>query len=243
MKFKVVSLILVIILTSLQVALGQNKSEAVLVDKFDGVINFGHLSAIIHNFFQALSNDSSSQGYVVIYPAKDSAKKNFWRERRYENHIKNEISLQKFDKRRISIVRSKERDSIEVEFWEVPIGIEKPFSTEEKWAEIQKDLAKPFVFGYISLEEIFPNFIPEFYADYIKNNENLRGHIVVFDASRKFALERANEWIKVLTEEYKVPRNRLKVFFAKQSNSVIRFGGATNPVEVEFWLVPERKKK
>lgn len=239
MKLTKFFLILLILFTSFQICSSQEKPKADLFDKFGHQVVPEEFAARLEGFLQKIVENPFSQGYVAIHPKKNSINQNFKRERGYERFVKNLISIYKFDKSRITVVRSDEKEEIELEFWIIPPGAEKPFSIEEKWAEYIPDLTKLFVFGFTYPDEIFPNFIPEFYADYLKNNENLRGHIVVFNQSR----EDANKWIKVLTEEYQVPRNRLKVFFGKTNGSIIYLGKGNLPVEVEFWLVPKKKNK
>lgn len=242
MKSMIISLILIILFASHQICLGQDKSEAVLFNSFNKVVE-EDVAARLEAFIQELTKNQNLQGYVVIHPEKNSIKQNFRMERRYERFIKKIISILKFDKNRIDFVQTKESETIEIEFWKIPTGAEKPFSVEDKWAEIPPNLTKPFVFGFTYIDEVFPNFVPEFYADYIKNNENLRGHIVVFNQSREGAKIQADQWIKILTEEYKVPRNRLKIFFGKENGSIVYLGKGILPVEVEFWLVPTKRGK
>lgn len=238
MKSLITYLFLIILFASSQLCFGQNKSEAVLVSSFGKAVE-EVIAANLDGFFQELMRSPQEQGYVVIYPEKKSRKPTYSLERRYERFIKKMISTQGFDKNRIIFVQSKEEETIKVEFWIVPQGVDKPFSIENKWSEILPDLTKPFIFGFTDPDAIFPNFVPEFYADYLKNNENLRGHIVVFNKSR----EDADMWIEILTIRYKVPRNRLKVFFSKTNGSIIRLGRGSSPVEAEFWLVPKKRNK
>ncbi len=238
MKSLIIYFFLIILFASSQLCFGQNKSEAVLLSSFSKAVD-EEIASNLDAFFHELVNSPQEQGYVVIYPAKSSIKQNYRLERRYERFIKEMISTRRFDKNRIIFVQSKEEETIKVEFWKVPLGIDKPFSIENKWSETPPDLTKPFIYGFTYPDEIFLNFVPEFYADYLKNNENLRGHIVVFNNSRKDA----NKWIKVLTEEYKVPRNRLKVFFGKTNGSIIYVPKGLLPVEAEFWLVPKKRNK
>ena len=85
--------------------------------------------------------------------------------------------------------------------------------------------------GSIWNDDACPLFIPENYAKIIKENPNVRGHIVIFNPAKKESRREIEEWVKLLTEEYKVPRNRLKIFFGK--NNAI-------PDLVEFWIVPRK---
>lgn len=232
MKLTTAFFILLILFTCSHICFSQEEQKAVLYSAVGNVVE-EEFAAHFDAFMQELARNPNLQGYAVIHPKLNSTEQNFKRERGYERFIKNRISIVKFDKSRINIVRSNDKDEIEVEFWTVPPGAEKPFPIEEKWAETLPDLTKPFVFGISYFEEIFASFIPEFYADHIRNNANLRGHIVIFNKSKIEASYEAKRWLKILTKEYKIPRNRLKVFFAKNDGSI----------DAEFWLVPQKKNK
>jgi hypothetical protein len=233
MKLRPLLFAFLIWLAAVQFCFSQEKPKAVLFDKFSETVE-EETSARVDIFMGDLINEPTSQGYVVIHPKKDSANKDFVRERRYEKFIKNKISLQKFDKSRIEIIRSEVRDEIELELWKVQPGAEKPFLIVEKWSEILPDLSKAFVFGISYPDQIFPNFIPEFYADYINKNENLRGNIVVYYNYewKNYLKNEAKDQLKTLTKEYKIPRNRLKVYYKK----------IVGEPYIEFWLVPKKKK-
>lgn len=220
-------------LAAFQFGFSQEKPKAILFDKFSRTVE-EETSARVDAFMQELTNDPTSQGYVVIHPKKDSASQDFVRERRYVTFIKNKISLQKFDKSRIEIVRGNVGGEIELELWKVQSGAEKPFLIVGKWSEILPDLSKAFVFGISYPDEIFPNFIPEFYANCINTNENLYGHIVAYyNYKWKFFLKsEVKNQLETLTKEYKIPRNRLKVFSKK----------IVGEPYIEFWLVPKKKK-
>jgi hypothetical protein len=228
-KLRQLSLFLVILFTSFQICFSQEEQKAVLFNKSGNVVP-EEFAAIFETFYGKVIKNPTLQGYIVIHPKKNSINQNFRRERGYERFVKNLISIYKFDKSRITVVRSEEKDEIELEFWIVPHNAQKPFTIEEKWAEYIPDLTKAFVFGIDDEIYTFPSFIPEFYADYINNNANLRGHIVSF--SSRYSLD-VEKWVKILTEDYKIPRNRLKIFYRKTKREPY----------IEFWLVPKKKNR
>lgn len=228
MKLVKSSFIILILLTSIAVCFGQEKSEALLIDKF-GNLTCGDIMARTDILLHELFEDPNSQGYVIIYPEKNSAKKAL----RLERIINASIYMRRFDKNRIIVIRSKENNYKEatVEFWKVPFDAEKPFFVEEEWVDSATALTKPFIFGSIWNDDACPLFIAEKYANLIKDKPNLRGHIVVFNPSKKEARNDMKEWLKLFTEEYKVPRDRLKIFFGKNNDI---------PDLVEFWIVPQK---
>jgi hypothetical protein len=229
MKLVKFPLTVLILFVCFQICFGQEK-QAVLSDTFK-IIPLGELWARIDTFVQQLQRNSNSKAYIVIYPEKESAKLNFRLEVRYAQLINNRIYQQNnFDERRIKIGISKVKDDFEVKLWTIPESKEIPFMIEREWSESPPDLTKPFIFGEEDMKDPYPYFAPKRYANLIKNNSNLRGHIVIFNKSKKERQVKAQEWIKEFTEEYKVPRSQLKIFFGNNKG---------NP-DVEFWIVPHK---
>lgn len=228
MRILKISLLLLILPLYTQICFGQQKA-AVMAGTFQR-IQLGELWARIDVFIQQLQQNQESEGYVVIYPKKGSTARDLVLQERLAREINNRTYQHKdFDEGRVKIILSKEKGEFVVELWEVPDGAEKPFAVERVWAEKPPDLTKPFIFGTEYIEDYYSRFAPKRYANLIKNNPNLRGHVVIFNRSGKEGRAEAEEWLKIFTEEYKVPQSRLKIFFGRNKG---------NP-DVEFWLVPE----
>lgn len=225
MKFIKSSLILPFLFLFIQICIAQETPKAILVDSF-GAITCEDVLARNDNFMTELSNNPNSQGYVVIYPKKGSFKQAL----SFEKLISGSIYFRRFDRSRVTFVRGSQTDEFKVELWRVPPGAETSSFTEEKWIDLAQSLTKPFVYASLSSEDICPTFSPETYADLLKNNPDLRGHIVIFNKSKKEAETEKKEWLKLFTEDQKVPKNRLKFFFAKNDGYP----------EVEFWIVPRK---
>ncbi|MDQ3798299.1 MAG: hypothetical protein M3384_02515, partial [Acidobacteriota bacterium] len=138
--------------------------------------------------------------------------------------------ISNLDEKRFLVVRGAEKDELEIEFWEVPRGAEKPFSILEIWLEEPWDLSKAFIFDFEEDDYAYPSFAPRRFAKLLNENPNLRAHIVIFNKSGKAAREEMRRWLKMFTEDYKLPRNRLKFFFAKNNGRP----------DVEFWIVPKK---
>jgi hypothetical protein len=78
---------------------------------------------------------------------------------------------------------------------------------------------------------VCPTFVPRLYADILKSKPNLIGRIVVFPYLRANQLKIGNEWIEMFTTKYRVPRNQLRIVYAKpRINS-----------KAEFWVEPVKK--
>ena len=108
-------------LAAFQFCFSQEKPKAVLFEEF-GNINCEELLARMDAFYNVLSNDPSSQGYIIIYGKGDETV----RKLSYELLINGSIKFRNFDKSRIVRIRGAERENLEIELWKVPAGAEKP---------------------------------------------------------------------------------------------------------------------
>ena len=222
---------LLVLLVSFQFSFGQGKSIAVLHDSF-GNIQLGELWARLDGLAQEMVYNPNLSGYVIIYPQKISAQQNFRRERLYQRQIFIRIyQYSTIDPNRFTIALGEERDDFQIELWKAPPDAELPFAIRENWSETSYDLTKPFIFGTEDINEAYPTFVPGLYARLLNENPNLRGHVVVYNQSRKEAAQRLKEF----SYEFKIPLPRLKLFIVK--NKRRSFG------ETEFWIVPQKKKQ
>jgi hypothetical protein len=97
------------------------------------------------------------------------------------------------------------------------------------------DLTKPFPFGYEDENQICPTFVPRKFGELILNNPGSKAHFVVRQGNRHSVRARdfARQWLESLVRDAKIPRNRIRVFYAK-SDEGLTYG--------EFWFVPAKKK-
>ena len=226
MKLTKVFIFFILLYTSFQICPGQEKPEAVLVDQF-GKITCEELLARLDLFSTDLGNNPGSLGYIVIYPEKTSVRTGI----SYINWIRGHWTFRKLDDTRYVIIRGEERDAINIEFWRVPPGADESFYKGEKWIAAAVKVKKAFVFNSLHIEDVCPTFNLKDYAEILLSDPSLRGHIVIFNKSRRESQKEAQDWLTVLTKDYKVPRNRLRVFFATNGNGA----------EAEFWIVPTKK--
>jgi hypothetical protein len=125
---------------------------------------------------------------------------------------------------------------IETQYWKLPPHATATFEGATLWPEEKPDISRPFIFGYEDEIGICPTFVPKNFAKLILTNPGSRGHIVVRSGSDSAYVNRfsfANQWIKELVDTHGIPRNRLKLFFAK----------GPDLTAVEFWFVPRRRNK
>jgi hypothetical protein len=207
---------------------GQEKPEAVLIDEF-GRITCEEQLARTDNFFAELMNNPDSTGYVVIYQDKEKPSRATYTLKVFKGWI----SQRRYDKSRIVFIRGETEEKPRVELWRVPPGAEKPAFKGAEWEKSAYALTKPFVFYVLGEDSICPTFVPGDYADLINANPNVFGHLVIFNGSKAERKETSAFWLKSFTGDFKVPRNRLKVFYAKDKSGFNH---------VEFWIVPRKKK-
>lgn len=226
LKFAVIFIFVPAFITSVS---AQEKPKAILIDSF-GNLNCEDVLARTESFMYQLYQEPNSIGYAVIRPSKISSS----RASVLERIIKNNIRFRRFDKSRIVIVRSESvAEDLLIEFWKVPLGGEKPPFVEAKWTEIYgANWSKPFVYGSVWFDSECPTFVPEDYAAILKQNSFLRGHVVIFNDSKREARASMRNIQKLLIETLQIPQNRLRFFFAKRKPTA----------NVEFWIVPQNNK-
>ena len=227
MKAQKMFFVLIILFTSFQTCFGQEKPKAEQIDEF-GIISCDDFLARLDNLFNALKNEPDSTGYAIIYTEKDSRQL-----KRFETWINGQVYFAKFASNRLVIKYAEKEDDFRVVFWKVPAGANLPTFVEQKTSFVLPPSTKAFRLA-TSVYEICPTLSPKLYANYLQANPNVRGHIVVFNKSIREAKKDGEDWLKILTKEFNVSRNQLKVFYNKNypySESV-----------TEFWLVPKKKE-
>ena len=231
MKLQKYFYVLIILFASIQICFGQERPKAELIDEF-GLIGCEGILSRIDNFMVEIMNEPNSVGYAVIYGKKNKALDSL----QYEGWINGNVRFRRFNEDRLITIRGKEQDNLKIELWIVPAGIEKPFFTESKW-NLDLSGIKPFIFFADNYDAgICPGNPLATYAELLFANPNFRGHIVFQDKTDKKFRIREKEILDELVNYYKIPRNRLKLFYDKDKNYPYHF---TN---VEFWLVPKRQR-
>lgn len=204
----------------------QEKPTAILIDRFDNLL-CGDFLGRLDNFFIDLQNEPASKGYAVIYTRENLSKESLWR----LNAIGGHVDFRKLDPDRLSIVRAKKETDLEFEFWKIRAGADKP-SFGEEWPAVLPSSTKPFIFANTFFDTICPNISPRDLVKLLTANPDFRLNLAVYQTPRQ-AKKESVYWIKHLTENYNIPRDRLKIFYGKPN----RFYGT------EFWIVPAKKKK
>lgn len=225
---KIISIFLILFASAWFCLCQEPLPKARLIDEY-GKLNCESVSARMDNFMHDLMNDPSAMGYAVVYPGKGEFKDAQWQARR----ITGSIYWRKFDKTRLLVVRGEERDDLKIQYWLVPAGANKPEFREGSWPEPVRDSSKPFIFFTSGPGDyICPSNDEETYINFLAAHPDLRGHIVIFNRSRREGKEDAEYWLKTFTEDGRIGRNKFRIFFAKNKD----FSDA------EFWVVPVKKK-
>lgn len=220
-------LLLLLLFCLFSFGVSAQRPEAIPVDEFRKV-NCGDLLARIDNLFIQLENNPQATALIVLAPGKGDPRT----VEKTKNFIENIFNRRGFDPKRFRIVRGLEAESEIGKFYLLPAGASDPVPGAVAWPEKKIDLASPFVFGMEGDEDPCPDFPFPKYAELLRSNPELRGHVVIFPFpghSRNAAMK---QWLNVLTEAYKVPRKQLRFFFGKPRNWPY----------TEFWIVPVKKK-
>lgn len=210
-------------------AVRSQDEKAVLIDEF-GNAPCDELLARADNFMQAVNRDPNSRGVAVIYPKKG--------EFRSADHRRRWI-LARFEyngiEDRVAFIKGPEQNEFKAEFWDIPAGAEEPNFQGERWVDPTLDLSKPFMFGYEDEIGECPMFVPRKFAGLINGNPGSRAHIVLRGGRMGDVgpTDFARQWVDTLTKQFNIPRNRIKVFYAKGDN---------NFTFAEFWFVPAKRR-
>jgi len=205
----------------------QEPVKPVQIDEF-GRISCEELLARTDNFYVQIRQNPTAKGLVIIRPTTKSPLMANW----FRKVIANTLLRDDSGIESVKFMLGPPGDSIGGSFWLIPAGATMPASDASEWPERKHDLTKPFVYDINADEDICPTFVPKYYADILKSNPKVRGHIVVSPTLMKYQREIGSVWVKRFTEKYGVPRKQLRVFYTKPVKSF----------KVEFWIVPARKR-
>ena len=163
-----VLILILFALSSTAFAQIEEQPKANLFDEFEKATN-GYVKMRMDSFFVDLSNNPSSQGYIINFGTdREIAIRN--------RQIRNSISFRNYDASRITIVNGDFRGAVKTELWIVPAGAENPGV---------KDVSNKIdEFGNIAngdLKARLDNFFIE-----LQNRPNKKGYIVITGASKRF---------------------------------------------------------
>lgn len=210
-------------LAAFQFCFSQEKLKAVLFNE-DNNLNCEILLASMDVFYSELINEPTAKGFVVIYGKKEAAREKLG----YELYINGSIKFRNFDGRRITVIRGAETENLKLQYWKVSVDAEKPAFTEVEWDFVFPLKTKPFIFHNYNENICSSVYFEKAYFEYLNANPDSKGHIAIYAKSLKIYQKEKSEIQNLLSE---IPKNRLRFFYIKSDYS-----------NVEFWLVPRKKK-
>jgi hypothetical protein len=185
-----------------------------------------------------LSNDPTSQGYIIIY--REGGKQNLARGRRRE--IENWVSRQHFDPSRITFMDGTVQVEAKTQFWLVPPGAETPkvkpddpkaLAMPEPQRIESAEPATPYVFSNEIADGVagcggsegldVSGFIEE-----LKGHPAYRGNIVIKRPTRTEFLRMEKQLLSDLAAS-RIARVRIRTFFVKSDFE-----------DVELWVLPRK---
>jgi hypothetical protein len=210
--FRVLFLLLIGLST---IAFAQTKEtpKAVKFDEFEKATN-GYVKLKMDYFYNELSNNPASQGYIINY---GTDREIFIREKQ----IRVSMTWRKYDAARITFVRGGFRDGVKSEFWMVPPGADKPEpnSSAKKVDEFEK---------LPDYEEAIAR-VENFYVA-LGKNPNLQGYILNFGSPKAIAARESQ--IKKYISFRKLLLSRV----------TFKTGGFEKTGRTEFWIQPAKSE-
>lgn len=228
MKLQKIFIVFIIVFTSIQICVGQEKTQAILLDEF-GDIGCEEFWARLDALFSEVVKDSQSHGYILI----NGKENNLLKYLAYESMAYGIINFRNFDKGQIKVVRGTLNEGKNIQLWKVPFGAKSPDFIESDWSYKLSKSTKPFIFSAYTWGGICPTTsYVKLFSDFLKANPNARGHLVIRDkTSKNFRVEK-QKVLDDLVNQYKISRSRLKIFYVKDKDYSYGY------TDVEFWFVP-----
>lgn len=216
--------VLIFCMTTLTVALAQEKPEPVLVDQFSKIGCDNYL-AHIDNFYQSyLEKDSASHGFVIISGDNRYLNKKL----AYELTWDGAMEQRAYNPSRVTKIRGKESGDLDVQFWYIPAGLDIPRFQTTTWNFTFPANTKPFIL-HSDMEQICstPTFA-KVYKEYLDTNPDAHGNVVIFANSKRAYRKGLNEAKKTLNN---IPMSRIRFFLSHIDDSY---------PYAEYWLVPKK---
>lgn len=229
MKLHQLFLTFLLLLAAFQFCFSQEKPKAVLIDNIIYPANCDDLVARLQRLMDETTN-KNSVSYVIIHPVKGKLLPSLLFERWTIGR--------KFPSEKFIIVRGKEENELRLELWLVPKGAELSFAVDEStWNFSLPSLKKPYQFySYTNGEDAICNSEGQkkHFAEILLANPTFRGHLVIYEKTLEKYRRTKNLLVSELVKDYSIPHNQLRTFFVKEIDYDFS--------NVEFWLVPQRKK-
>ena len=208
-------------------AWSHEKPQPQLIDEF-GMQQCEEMLARIDNLTVQISNNPAATAFVILRPSASNSKMMYYHLKLIESTLK----WRKIQPERFKVLQAIRGGPAGGSFWLVPPGAEEPGGEFVELSRPQPDLTRRFIFGSEGQEDFCNTFHIEDYAQLLLTNPGINGKIVIHPYSKRYRLEEAMEWLADL-DKLKVPRNRIRVMYAKPSASPY----------TDFWIIPRPRSR
>lgn len=239
-------LTLFLLIFAFQISFGQEKPKAEKIDEFGKIpcCDFSSRMDYLLNQIYFEKSSLNSTGYVVIYSNNEDMRTALAYENKVVGHLAmrlGQLSSQQISENKdklqnkIFIIRKKTNEAFRIELWKVEPEAKLSFLRSDEWdlSVINYQKSKLFYTDYFE-STCYPSSGNKHFSEILSANQNLRGHIVIFENSQKGFLKTKNEFLAEIVDKYNVPQNRLRTFFVKIDRDAFPYH--------ELWLVPKRRK-
>jgi hypothetical protein len=249
MKSQKFFFVLIVLLASFQICLGQKKGENLTL--LDSVIepNCEYLLNRLDFLLVETFKNSQSVGHVIIQGSSPIQNKF------YERAVKNYSRFRNFDESRLAIISSKSASELRIDFvvsnngkakpdviiqdssYNLPLS-DKPIMFARETVEIVEIDGESTFIGYsdvsCGIETVNLNLLSEF----LKANPQLNANIKTYSKTRKRAKKLERMVRKEAINDYKIPITRLKFIYSGIDKSIVQLPGNISTIEIE--LVPAK---
>jgi hypothetical protein len=220
----------ILILAFCSVVVGQEPPKASLIDEF-GALPCEFVLAKTDALASEIRKEPAATAAVIIFrPSTHPA--------RAENRrrlISSTLQLRGIEGERFHFYSGgpSPDDEIRTQIWMQPAYAPSPAGNAETWNEPSPNPSRAFLYGYSDEVDICPTFVPAAFAKLILDNPGSRGKVLITIGNDSIVekYSYAAEWIRTLVEVNGIPRKRLRLQFAKGTET-----GA------EFWFMPAGKQ-
>jgi hypothetical protein len=226
MKLRRLFFAFLLLLAAFQFCFSQEKPKAVLIDEFDKV-TCDELSLRLDELFLALTTNEGSKGYIIISGYKNEPIKKY----SFAEMIKGYANLTKLVNKRFVFIFN-DAENARTQLWLVPTDSDvSTFAQKTENYELPQTFKPTLIYANSWDEFCAESFSNELYSKFLQTNSNVKGNLVIYEKSLKNFRKTEKTLLDELVKVYKIPPNQLKTFYVRKNIS-----------DVEFWLVPKKKK-
>jgi hypothetical protein len=206
-------------------AMGHGQSEAIKVDEF-GKVSCEDFLARADNFFIALNNNPTAQGYFVINGDSHHRATAL----KYTNLLNAAVAGRRYDRSRVEIVHVPTSEGVGASFWMLPPAASIPAAWSSEWDFTLPPKTKAFMWNAGFSEMCGSPVNVPLLSRYLEANPGSHVHVVIYAPTKKSRLEGRREAKDALQ---RIDPNRVRYFYSKMAGYVIQIE--------EYWFVPKKR--